>query len=186
MTKTLTTELLSVARAMRDYIDALPSDVVASLPTMPGFDRDWADEVIEAANREAQPVQAPFMYAICNPDGSAWLDENCVAGTAEELKPVLSDLRRDTGDGFCIVHLFTAPPAPADQKCECSSIDYCDSCMRKMSAQPAPAVPDISALTDLIVDRLIDCSAADDDSIADAETFVYNACRAAMLNGGKS
>lgn len=56
MTQTLTTELLSVARAMRDYIDALPSYVVASLPTMPGFDRDWADEVIEAANREAQPV----------------------------------------------------------------------------------------------------------------------------------
>lgn len=49
------------------------------------------------------------------------------------------------------------------------------------TAPPAPAVPDISALTDLIVDRLIDCSAADDDSIADAETFVYNACRAAML-----
>lgn len=56
MTQTPTTELLSVVRAMRDYIDALPSDVVASLPTMPGFDRDWADEVIEAANREAQPV----------------------------------------------------------------------------------------------------------------------------------
>jgi len=51
------------------------------------------------------------------------------------------------------------------------------------TAPPAPAVPDISALTDLIVDRLIDCSAADDDSIADAETFVYNACRAAMLDG---
>lgn len=46
----------------------------------------------------------------------------------------------------------------------------------------APPVPDISALTDLIVDRLIDCSAADDDSIADAETLVYNACRAAMLS----
>lgn len=56
MTQTPTTELLSVVRAMRDYIDALPSDVVASLPTMPGFDRDWADEVIEAANRETQPV----------------------------------------------------------------------------------------------------------------------------------
>ncbi|CAI1169689.1 Uncharacterised protein [Serratia liquefaciens] len=60
MTKTLTTELLSVARAMRDYIDALPSYVVASLPTMPGFDRDWADEVIEAANREAQPVRYQY------------------------------------------------------------------------------------------------------------------------------
>ncbi|EJV1664332.1 TPA: hypothetical protein SMO99_003013 [Proteus mirabilis] len=44
-------ELLEVVIAMRDYIDALPSDVVASLPAMPGFDRDWADEVIDAAQR---------------------------------------------------------------------------------------------------------------------------------------
>ncbi|MGB8663881.1 MAG: hypothetical protein WCD24_03830 [Serratia inhibens] len=73
-------------------------------------DKIMARELL--ANREAKPVQAPFMHAICNPDGSAWLDENCVAGTAEELKPVLNDLRRDTGDGFRIVPLFTAPPAP--------------------------------------------------------------------------
>jgi len=46
---------------------------------------------------------------------------------------------------------------------------------------PAPAVPDFGSLTKLIVGRLIDCGAAGDDSIADAETFVYNACRAAML-----
>ncbi|ELI9034677.1 hypothetical protein ACWQEN_003056 [Morganella morganii] len=42
---------MEVVIAMRDYIDALPSDVVASLPAMPGFDRDWADEVIDAAQR---------------------------------------------------------------------------------------------------------------------------------------
>lgn len=42
-------ELLEVAKAMRDYIDALPTDVVAALPVMPGFDRDWADEVIYEA-----------------------------------------------------------------------------------------------------------------------------------------
>ncbi|CAI0911343.1 hypothetical protein [Serratia quinivorans] len=147
MTKTLTTELLSVARAMRDYIDALPSDVVASLPTMPGFDRDWADEVIEAANREAVPVIAAWQHK-----GEPWriiLDRD------------IEEVRKHSGSWN---PLYTAPPAPA--------------------------VPDISALTDLIVDRLIDCSAADDDSIADAETFVYNACRAAMLaqpvsQGGK-
>lgn len=46
---------------------------------------------------------------------------------------------------------------------------------------PAPAVPDFGALTKLIVGRLIDCGTANDDSIADAEVFVYNACRAAML-----
>lgn len=49
------------------------------------------------------------------------------------------------------------------------------------AAPPAPAVPDFGALTKLIVGRLIDCGTANDDSIADAEVFVYNACRAAML-----
>ena len=38
------TELKEVAFAMREWIDAVPSDT--SLPAMPGFDRDWADEVL--------------------------------------------------------------------------------------------------------------------------------------------
>lgn len=38
--------LVEVARAALDYIDALPKDVVASLPAMPGFDRDWAENVL--------------------------------------------------------------------------------------------------------------------------------------------
>lgn len=37
-----------VARAALDYIDALPPEVVASLPAMPGFDRDWAENVLAA------------------------------------------------------------------------------------------------------------------------------------------
>lgn len=43
-------ELLEVAKAMRAWIDAVPSDV--PLPAMPGFDRDWADSVIEEAGLE--------------------------------------------------------------------------------------------------------------------------------------
>ncbi|HIH9251029.1 TPA: hypothetical protein ACYU26_002253 [Enterobacter ludwigii] len=55
------------------------------------------------------------------------------------------------------------------------------------TAPPAPvAVPDFGALTKCIVQRLVDYGAADDDAIARAEEFVYNACRAAMLQGGKS
>lgn len=42
-------ELLEVATAALEYIDALPDDVVAALPGMPGFDRDWANGVIENA-----------------------------------------------------------------------------------------------------------------------------------------
>ncbi len=88
MTHTLTTELLSVARAMRDYIDALPADVVASLPTMPGFDRDWADEVMDGANREAQPVG--FYTTVSGRKGVVWHN-----GAPED----------DTA-------IYTAPPAP--------------------------------------------------------------------------
>lgn len=37
-------QLIDVAKAMRGWIDAVPKDTV--LPAMPGFDRDWADSVI--------------------------------------------------------------------------------------------------------------------------------------------
>lgn len=40
--------LLEVVKAMRDWIDAVPSEV--QLPTMPGIDRDWADEVIRVCS----------------------------------------------------------------------------------------------------------------------------------------
>lgn len=43
-------ELLEVTLAMRDYIDALPKDLV--LPAMPGFDMDWADDVVERCENE--------------------------------------------------------------------------------------------------------------------------------------
>ncbi|HHV7361116.1 TPA: hypothetical protein ACWL6U_003637 [Morganella morganii] len=46
-------ELLKVAVALREYIDALPLDVVSTLPVMPGVDRDWVDEVIDNAQRMA-------------------------------------------------------------------------------------------------------------------------------------
>lgn len=32
-------------RALREYIQALPDDVVAALPAMPGIDGDWLDEL---------------------------------------------------------------------------------------------------------------------------------------------
>ena len=37
-------KMTSVAEALLEYIDAIPEDVV--LPTMPGVDRDWVDEVL--------------------------------------------------------------------------------------------------------------------------------------------
>lgn len=54
------------------------------------------------------------------------------------------------------------------------------------SAPPAPvSVPDFGALTKCIVQRLVDYGAADDDAIASAEEFVYNACRDAMFQGAE-
>lgn len=97
MTQTLKTELLSVARAMLDYIDALPSDVVASLPTMPGFDRDWADEVIEAANWEAQPV-AEVVSKYGDPEAFGEREIRVLADA--DLQKIPYDTK-----------LFTAPPA---------------------------------------------------------------------------
>lgn len=50
-------EVKSVARAALDYIDALPKDVVAALPAMPGFDRDWAENVLaDALSHQWIPV----------------------------------------------------------------------------------------------------------------------------------
>lgn len=44
-------ELRKVAIAMRNWIDAVPKNTV--LPTMPGFDRDWADAAIASAKEKS-------------------------------------------------------------------------------------------------------------------------------------
>lgn len=40
-------ELLEALEAALEWIDAVPADTV--LPAMPGFDRDWADAIVEEA-----------------------------------------------------------------------------------------------------------------------------------------
>jgi len=42
-------ELLEVTKAAFEWIDNVPDETV--LPTMPGFDRDWANEVIGEAEK---------------------------------------------------------------------------------------------------------------------------------------
>lgn len=39
-------ELRSALSAALEWIDAIPKEVAAKLPTMPGFDRDWANSLI--------------------------------------------------------------------------------------------------------------------------------------------
>lgn len=41
--------LLEVAEGFQGWIKAIPDDVAASLPTMPGIDGDWANEVMSEA-----------------------------------------------------------------------------------------------------------------------------------------
>jgi len=62
-------ELLDVAIALREWIEAVPSEVAASLPTMPGFDRDWVDEVIDACRAAAlaQPVSQGYKLVPVEP-----------------------------------------------------------------------------------------------------------------------
>ncbi|MCP2232845.1 ead/Ea22-like family protein [Erwinia aphidicola] len=69
-------EIVVVAKAMRDWIDAVTKDVAASLPTMPGFDRDWADETIIAATRSAQPQKVVVLPDYDEPTkvGVTWYD----------------------------------------------------------------------------------------------------------------
>jgi hypothetical protein len=45
-TKLLTDAALAIA-VLREYIAAIPDDVVAKLPAMPGVDGDWLAEVQE-------------------------------------------------------------------------------------------------------------------------------------------
>ncbi len=50
-------EIVKVAEAALRYIDAIPKDIGNALPAMPGFDRDWADEVIAKSS--------PLNWVIC-------------------------------------------------------------------------------------------------------------------------
>lgn len=62
---------------------------------------------LQAEVAELKGEQVPFMYAICHPDGSAWMDEGCVALNESHLGVVLADLRRDTGEDYRMVPVFT-------------------------------------------------------------------------------
>lgn len=43
--KRLLTDSEFAIRGLREYIQALPDEVVATLPAMPGIDGDWLDEL---------------------------------------------------------------------------------------------------------------------------------------------
>ena len=54
-------DALKVIRALREYVQAIPDEVAAKLPAMPGIDADWMDKV-EADLAQAIPEQR-LVYA---------------------------------------------------------------------------------------------------------------------------
>lgn len=106
-----TDDLLKVALAYKDYIDALPSDVAAALPAMPGIDGDWAAGVLDRAARapaDSQPAwasQAVIEYRYAG--GTRW----CPLGPAERMKPNFDGVYRLQGGVFPV-------DAPADSVLE--------------------------------------------------------------------
>lgn len=46
-------EMYEIITALLEYIDAIPPEVVASLPTMPGVSRDWIESVMAKARGES-------------------------------------------------------------------------------------------------------------------------------------
>lgn len=49
-------ELRQALRAALEWIDAVPADVAASLPTMPGFSRDWVEDLLSGVR---EPLALP-------------------------------------------------------------------------------------------------------------------------------
>jgi hypothetical protein len=42
-------QLLELVRAQQEYIDAIPLVTISQLPAMPGFEGDWASDVVHDA-----------------------------------------------------------------------------------------------------------------------------------------
>ncbi|KJO24385.1 hypothetical protein [Enterobacter roggenkampii] len=109
------------------------------------------------ASLEAEPAEWRVVFKL---DGQPGSDFEKTFENQARMNEIIS-LHERAGFSASITPLFTTPPAPV-------------------------SVPDFGALTKCIVQRLVDYGAADDDAIASAEEFVYNACRAAMLQSGNS
>lgn len=73
-------ELVEVARAALDYIDALPKEVVASLPVMPGFDRDWAENTLTFFSNPCSPQESAFYQYDLKPDFVVYRCNSCGFG----------------------------------------------------------------------------------------------------------
>lgn len=75
-------EALEVIQALREYVQAIPSDVV--LPTMPGVSADWMDEVESTLQEQLKaPSQVPVATVkpgtLCN--RMEWVSDDVMQST---------------------------------------------------------------------------------------------------------
>ncbi len=57
-------ELRMALRSALEWIDAVPPEVASSLPAMPGFDRDWAESLINDQTSQAQKEETMSLATI--------------------------------------------------------------------------------------------------------------------------
>lgn len=108
-----TVELLDQLEAERQRADKAELELIKPLPIGELIQR-LEGQTYEKwfSQSDLKAGQVPFMFAICHPDGSAWMDEGCVALDQSHLGVVLADLRRDTGEDYHMVPVFTAQQKP--------------------------------------------------------------------------
>lgn len=85
-------DLREALRAAIEWIDAIPPEIVASLPVMPGFDRDWLDEIAALPPVKQSVAQGrPYPNLLTADEAKALLSR------AEEL---WKDLQKNNLGGF--------------------------------------------------------------------------------------
>lgn len=145
----------------KQWLQQKIADMEAARDEIPfGLDEDDSNTLealrMALASRGAEAVEWRVSFRL---DGQPGSDFEKTFENQSKMNEIIS-LHERAGFSASITPLYTAPPAPV-------------------------SVPDLGALTKCIVQRLVDYGAADDDAIASAEEFVYNACRAAMLQGAE-
>ena len=106
---------------------------------------------------DSEPVGKPFMYGIADPDGNAYIDEFCVSDDLGLVEDTVNELNYDREEGY--------------------ELNYSVVALYR-HAQPAPVELANIALPHSWLDgEGVEVMSANE---------VKRACRAAMLNGGKS
>ena len=134
--------------------------------------KEWLLKTISELEEERDAIPGAV-----NEDAAMALAAMKLALASLEAEPVAFVMADDLKDSGII-------STPAYRQLDEARVRTVGDVVALYTVTPAPvSVPDFGALTKCIVQRLVDYGTADDEAIASAEEFVYNACRAAMLQG---